>query len=249
MCIKQLLMGSATVGALVLVGGCSSAGSSAASSDPKLPTQSATPTAAPSPAVRPATAARLRKIVLQATDMPGWKASPPDDSSDAPDSEQTELVACVGAQNTDADQIADIESANFGLGDAQISSSASSYAFQSDLDNDLTVLESPKFVPCISRQLKRDLAGAIPAGGRMGTLSVKFAPGSGTGPANVAGTLSATVPITANGRQDLLYIDYVYLTGSFIEAEVDGESLGAPVPAAAMRAAVRAVAARVVAGS
>jgi hypothetical protein len=196
----------------------------------------------------PATAAQLRKIVLQAADMPGWKASPPDDSSDAPDSEQAELVACVGAQNTDADQIADIESENFGLGGAQISSSATSYAFQSDLDSDLTVLESPEFVPCISRQLKRDLAVAIPAGGRMGTLSAKFTPGSGAGPANVAGTLSASVPITANGQQDVFYIDYVYLTGSFIAAEVDGENLGAPVPATAMRAAVRAVATRVAAG-
>jgi hypothetical protein len=246
MSIEQLSIGCAVAGALVALTACGgSSGSSAKSTTTgSSGTRTSTLTASPSPTVTPVTVAQLRKIVLQPTDLPGWKASPPDDSSDSPDSEEADLMACVGAKSTVADQIANVESDNFDLGDAELSASATSYKSQSDLNNDVAVLKSPKFLPCATQQFKQDLATAAPAGGKVGTVSVRFTPGPGTGPANVAGSGRATVPLTVNGQQAMIYIDFVYLTGPLIEAEVDAENIGAPIPAAVLQSAVKAVATR-----
>jgi hypothetical protein len=253
MVVKQLAIGFATAVALVLVAACSSSGSSGPKGS-TVPTGStgsvgsAEPTASPSPTVTPPSTAQLRKIVLQATDLPGWKATPPDDTSDAPDSAQADLVACVGAANTDADQLANVESNKFDLGDVELSASASSYRSPSAVDTDVAILKSPKFLPCIRTQMQEDIATAVPAGSKVGTVSVKFTPGSGTGPANVAGSGQASVPVTVNGQQFTDYVDFVYLTGPLLEVEVDAESPGAPVPAAVLQAAVKAVAGRAAAG-
>ena len=242
--INRFSIGCAVAGVLVLLAGC--AGSSNTKTGPSgsaTTGSSSTPAASPSPTVTPATVAELRKIVLQATDLPGWKPSPaePDSSSS---SDQAQLMACVGAKNTDADQVATTDSDDFGLGDATISSSASSYKSQSDLASDLALLKNPQLVPCVNRQVQKDLASSLPEGASVGTVSVKFTRGSGGGPANVAGSGSAAVPVTVNGQQVTVYIDFVYVTGPLIEAEVDAENVGAPVPAAVLHAAVKAVATR-----
>jgi hypothetical protein len=239
MFIKQLTIGCATAGALVLLAACSSSGSSGTKESTK-------PTASPSPTVTPATKAQLSKIVLQATDMPGWKGSPADPDNN--DNSGSDLAACVGAKNTDPDEVATSESDDFTLGDVTVSSSASSYKSQSDLDNDVAVLKSPKLESCFEREFKTEVATSVPSGTTLGALSVKFTPGPGSGPANVAGTGSVAVPVTANGQQITVYTDIVFITGPLIEAEVDVESDGAPVPAQVLQAAVKAVATRAAAG-
>ena len=191
--------------------------------------------------VTPATEDQLRKIVLQPTDLPGWKASPADPQGNAGSNDT--LAACLSS-GTGGDQVATIESDDFDLGDATIYSSATSYTSRSDLNTDIAMLKSSKFVPCITRQLKEELANSIPAGVSLGTLSVKFTPGSGTGPANVAGSGLASVPVVGSGGRVTAYLSFVYLIGPLIEAEVDGENIGAPVPAAVLQSAVKAVAGR-----
>jgi hypothetical protein len=243
----------ALTGALVLLAGCGSSSSdtkggattSSGTTSSNMPTASSSaPSASPSPTITPATVVQLKKINLQAADLPsGWKAGP--SQSDPSDkSGQAELVKCVGAKNTDADQVATADSADFSLGEASISSSASSYKSQSSLDSDLALLKSPKLIPCFQKQLKKEIATSLPDGASLGAVSVKFTPGPGAGPANVAGSGSATMSVTAGGQQLKVYVSFVYITGPLIEAEVDAESLGSPVPAAVLQAAVKAVADR-----
>jgi hypothetical protein len=241
--IQRISAGCALAGALVLLAGCAGSSGSTTKTGSSGTTTKSTPAASPTPTVTPATVAELRKIVLQATDLPGWKPSPaePDSSSSA---DQAQLMACVGAKNTDADQVATTDSDDFNLGDATISSSASSYKSQSDLDSDLALLKNPKLVPCFNQQFQKYLATSMPEGAGVGAVSVKFTPGSTGGPANVVGSGSAAVPVTVNGQQVTVYIDFVYVTGPLIEAEVDAENVGAPVPAAVLQAAVKAVATR-----
>lgn len=192
---------------------------------------------------------QLKKVVLRAADLPrGWKATPADpDSND--DSSQAELMKCVGGKNTDNDQVATADSDDFVLGDATISSSASSYRSQSSLDSDVAVLKSPKLVPCYNKLLKKELTKALPEGASLGAVSVKFTPGPGSGPANVAGLGSATVAVTVGDQHVKVYINFAYLTGPLMEAEVDAENFGSPVPAAVFQAAVKAVADRAAAGN
>jgi hypothetical protein len=192
---------------------------------------------------------QLKKIVLQAADLPrAWKAHPAtQNSSDS--SEQAQLVKCVGVRNTDADKVATADSNDFVLGTTTISSSASSYKSQSSLANDLAMLKSPKLVPCYNKVLKKELATSLPAGASLGAVSVKFTPGHGTGPANVAGSGSATVSATIGGKNIKVNIGFVYLTGPLMEVEVDADGIGSPVPAAALQAAVKAVAGRAAASN
>jgi hypothetical protein len=191
---------------------------------------------------------QLKKIVLQAADLPSsWKATPAEpDSSDG--SDQAQLLKCIGAKNTDEDQVATADSADYHHGEATISSSATSYKSQSDLDNDTALLKSPKLTPCLTRLLKRQLATALPKGATLGGVSVKFTPGHGAGPANVVGSGLATLTVAANGQHVKVYVNFVYVTGPLIEVEVDAENLGSPVPAAVLQSAVKAVAERAATG-
>lgn len=265
MSTKHTVTVCALTGALVLLTGCGSSSSDAksgtttsagtsASNSATTPssapaTSSSAPAASPSPTVTPATVVQLKKIVLQAADLPrGWKATPPESSSDD-STGQAELMKCIGAKNTDDDQVATVDSSDFHLGDATISSSASSYKSQSSLDSDTALLKSPKLVPCYTKLLKKELGSSLPQGASLGAVSIKFTPGAGSGPANVAGSGAATVGVTVSGQSLKVYINFVYITGPLMELEVDAENLGAPVPAAALQAAVKAVADRAAASS
>lgn len=235
MSLTRVSSACALAGVLVLLAGCGSSSSSSAGGT----TASST---SPSPTHTPATVVQLKKIVLQPGDLPSaWKASAAEsDSSQG----EGELAKCVGGKNTDSDQVASTDSDDYSLGDATISSSASSYKSQSDVDSDVALLKSPKLTACANQVFKKDLASSMPEGSSLGTLSVKFTPGPGAGPANVAGAGSVSVPITASGQQAMVYVDFVFVTGSLMEAEVDAENVGAPVPAAVLQAAVKAVADR-----
>jgi hypothetical protein len=191
---------------------------------------------------------QLKKIALQPADLPSsWKAAPAQpDSSDS--SGQAQMMKCIGAKNTDEDRVATADSDDYTHGDATISSSATSYKSQSDLDNDTALLKSPKLTQCFTKLLKQQAGMGLPKGATLGPVSVKFTPGRGAGPANVVGSGSAAMLVTANGQHVKVYVNFVYLTGPLIEAEVDAENVGSPVPAAALQSAVKAVADRTAAG-
>lgn len=250
-----LRVSSACVIALVLLAGCGSSSDSAGSAPHSADSSSShsadspsvssnTPTASPTPTVTPATGVQLKKIVLRPGDLPSsWKAAPaqPDSSSS---SDQAELTRCTGGRNTDKDQVATTDSDDYSFGNATISSSATSYKSRSDLDSDLALLKSPKLATCYNQLLKKQLRTSMPKGAGLGAVSVRFTPGPGAGPANVAGSGSATVSVSVGGQHVKVYVNFVYLTGPLIEAEVDAENVGSPVPAGVLQAAVKAVAHR-----
>jgi hypothetical protein len=208
-------------------------------SSPKSPSASA---------ATPASLSQLKKIVLQATDLPsGWKGTPyqPDSSDSA---NNAALVQCVGARNTDSDKVAEAHSDDFALGDASISSSASSYRSQSDLDSDIAMLHSPKLSPCFEQMMKTQLAASLPAGSTIDSASIKITPGSAGGPANVVATGTGTIKVRVNGQQVPVYLTVAFITGPLIEAEVDTENVGAPMPASVVNPLVATVATRAVKG-
>lgn len=93
---------------------------------------------------------QLQLIVLQPADLSaGWKGTPyqPDPSEAA---DQAAFAKCVGVRSTDADK-AEANSDDFARGDATVSSSATSFRSQSDVDADVAALHSPKLSTCEER--------------------------------------------------------------------------------------------------
>jgi hypothetical protein len=211
------------------------------SSSPKTPSASATPSATP------ASLSQLKKIVLRTADFPaGWKGSAyqPDPNESA---ENAALAKCVGARDTDSDKVAEANSDNFSLADASISSSATSYRSPSDLTTDVGILHSPKVSPCFEQMLKSQLGTALP-GATVKSGSLKITPGSAGAPANVVATGSGTFKIEYSGQLVPVYLTVAFITGPLIEAEIDTENIGAPVPASVVNPLVAAMATRAAKG-
>jgi hypothetical protein len=199
-------------------------------------------------AAKPASLSQLKKIVLLPADLPsGWKGTSyqpdPNDSAN-----NAALVKCVGARNTDNDKVAEAHSDDFALGAAGISSSATSYRSQSDLNADVTMLHSPKLSPCFGQMMKKELAASLPAGSTTESASIKITPGSAGGPANVVATGTGTIKVRVNGQQVPVYLTVAFITGPLIEAEVDAENVGTPVPASVVNPLVATAATRAVKG-
>lgn len=202
----------------------------------------------PHVAAKPATLAQLKKIVLVSKDLPrGWKGSPyqagPNDSAN-----NAAFMRCVGARDTDSDKVAEANSDDFNLGNASISSSATSYRSQSDLNNDEGALRSPKISPCFEQMMKKQLAASLPAGATTESASIKITPGSAGGPANVIATGSGSVKVRVSGQEIKVYLTVAFIVGPLIEAEVDTTNVGAPVPASVVKPLVATVANRAVKG-
>jgi hypothetical protein len=231
---------------VVLLAGCSSSSSKTTSTASNNPT----PSSSSSPAVpaTPASLAQLQKIVLQTAELPAsWKGTPY--KADPTDSAiQGALVRCVGVRNTDAEKVFTAHSPGFTLGDVSISSSAASYRSQSDIDNDVAMMKSPKLSPCYEQLVRERLPATLPAGATIDSVSLKFTPGSAGGPSNVVATGKGIIKVTVNGKQVAIYQSIAFITGPLIEAQVVTGSFGVPVPASMVNPLVATVAARAAQG-
>ena len=232
------LLGVCAVGCTVaVVAACGSSSPKSSSTSTGSPATSAS-------AAAPDSLSQLKKIVLQPADLPsGWKAVPyqPDPSATA---NNAALVKCVGGRNTNSDKVAEAHSDGFTLGNANISSSASSYRSQSDLDADVAMLHSPRLSPCFRQLIKKQLAATLPAGATIKSASFKVTPGSAGGPANIIATGAGIIKVGVNGQQVRVYLAIGFITGPLIEAEVDTENVGTPVPATVVNPLFAAVATR-----
>ena len=226
---------------VAVLASCSSSSSKTTTSTVASPSSSS-PTAPPS--ASPASQSELAKIVLQPSDLPaGWTSTPYQvDPNEA--AELAALMRCLGLPNTASDKVAEANSDDFHLGDASVSSSASSYRSQSAVDSNVAALHSSKFSSCLAQQLKQLIAPQLPAGAAIESVSVKVTPGSAGGPANVVGTGAVTMKISLGGQQAALYLTVAYIIGPLIQADVDSQNTGAPVPASLMDSLVAAVANR-----
>jgi hypothetical protein len=219
-------------------------GSSSTSSSTAASASSASASKTATPAATPATLSQLQNIVLRPSDLPvGWKGTPyVPDANDPADS--AALMKCIGARDTESDQVADAHSDDFNLGNATISSDASSYRSQSDLDSDVTALHSPKLSACFTQELKKEL----PVGSTFESSSLKITPGSAGGPSNVVATGGGVIDIEDGGQQIAVYVTVDFITGPLIQAQVDAENVGAAVPASVVNPLVAAVASRAAKG-
>jgi hypothetical protein len=218
------------------------------SSSPKSPSTSSGSPATSASAATPASLSQLKKIVLQPADLPpGWKGvhyqPGPNDSAN-----NAALVKCVGGRNTDSDKVAEAHSDDFDLGNASISSSAASYRSRSDLVADVAMLHSPRLSLCFKQLTKKQLEAAFPAGTKIKSASIKITPGSAGGPANVVATGTGTIKVRVNGQHVSVYLTVAFITGPLIEAEVDTENVGTPVPAPVVSPLVATVATRAAKG-
>jgi hypothetical protein len=208
------------------------------------PVSSSSP-AKPTPAATPDTLSQLKKLVLQPADLPsGWKgavhqADPTEAAEDA------SMYKCIGVPNTDSDKIAEADSDDFSLGNATISSSASSYRSQSDLASDITMLHSPKLSSCLGQLLTKGLATSLPAGSKVQQTMFKITPGSAGAPANVVATGTGTFKVELDGQEIPFYMTEAFITGPLIEADVFTLNVNAPVPASVVKPLVATVATRV----
>jgi hypothetical protein len=251
--VSRLIPVCAVACAVTLFAACTSSSSKAPSTpsaSPTAPSSSSAPlsssSAAPSSAT-PAPLTQLKKIVLASADLPaGWKGTPyAADPTDA--AFNAAMAKCTGSPNTEPDKVAEAHSDDFALGDAGISSSAASYRSQRDLDADVAMVRSPKLAACY-KQVTEKLATGLPAGTTIDSVSAKFAPGPGAGPANVVATGAVTLKFTASGQQVELYLTVAFIIGPLIQAEVDTNNVGKPLSASVVNSAVAAVADRAAKG-
>jgi len=248
MCAKSILAVCAVACSGVVLAACSSSSSTTSSTSGLGPPASTSTPEASSSSAAPASLSQLRTIVLHAADLPsGWKGTPyRSDPNDA--ANQAALVSCVGARNTAGDKIAEAHSDDFALGDATISSSASSYRSQSDLETDVAILHSPKLPPCYDQLIRKQLATSLPAGTTIESESIKITPTSAGGPANVVATGTGTIAVSVNGQHVPVYLTVAFIIGPLIQAEVDTENVGTPVPQSVVTSVVATVAARAAKG-
>ena len=258
MATRPLILGCLGVLAVVVcacssgTGTAQSTSGSATATTP--PTAAATTSAAASsssrsssaaaPTVSPAGADQLTPIVLRATDLPtGWRgtAYKPDPADAATNAA---FAACLGARNTSLDQVADVHSQNFSMGNATLSSDAASYPSSDDLAADRALLTNAKYPSCFEAGLRAALGKALPAGATISSIDAKVTPGAGGGPSNVAGTVAATVTVVDAGLTRTFYSTTVVIMGPLIETTLSFSNLALPVPAALQATLIGEVAAR-----
>jgi hypothetical protein len=187
---------------------------------------------------------RLTAIALQPADLPaGWvgTAYVPDPNSVAVDAA---MVSCVGGRNTYTDETGDSNSPDYSLGNATISSDATSFRSQADVTNDTAIIKSPKMSACYQKAAAVQVAGSLPPGATLDSTSIAIVPGAGGGPSNVIATAVGKVSVTISGKVSVVYVSAAFIVGPLTEAEVDFTSLGAPVATSITRSLIAKVAAR-----
>lgn len=233
---------------LAACGSSSPKATSTGSSAPPSTSSSPSPTASSSAATAPASLAALRKIVLQPGDLPaGWNGTPyradPHDAAN-----NAAMMRCLGVPDTSKDKVAEIHSQDFGLGNSNVSSAAATFKSQKDLDLDIASLRNAKVPTCIDQLMRTQMASSLPAGASIASESFKVTPSPAGVPANVVASVQGTIKVTASGQQFAVYVTIAFITGPLIEAQVDSENLGAPLPASLLNGLVSAVAKRAAQG-
>ncbi len=205
---------------------------------------SVAPSGSAAPSSAPTGSKALKAIPLQGTDLPAGYTATPYKADPSDKADQAALVTCVGGKDTSTDKTADANSATFTKGDLRISSSATKYKSQSDLDADIAILKSSKVSACYETLFKSKLASSLPAGATVQSVSIKIIPGAAGGPGNVVGKGAGKITVTAGGSKQEIYVSVAFITGPLIEAEVDFTSVGVPVTSAVQADLVAKVAKR-----
>ncbi len=233
----------AGIGAVIVIAGGGTAYALAGHGSSPSPASSSNPAKLAATA-KPATLSQLKKVVLQSAELPaGWKGTPHQaDPNEA--AEDATLYECLGQRSTYGDQVAEADSDDFALGNATISSSATSYRSQSDVNTDLVMLRSPKLPTCFGQSITKELAGSLPAGTTVKSTSLSITLASAGSPANISATGTAIIKVEVSGQEVPIYMTIAFITGPLIEGEVDAVNGNTPVPASVVKPLAAAMAAR-----
>lgn len=196
----------------------------------------------------PLDAAKLKALLLTQNDVPsGWTASPSKSSPADQAQAQAKLVACLGVPDPDAHKVAETDSDNYDLDNSEISSSATSYRSQADIDQAATLFTNPKAPSCYKALFKEEITKDLPAGASIDSLDVTVTPGANGGPDNVIAKADASITVTAQGQTVQFVINTWFIKGHQVGAEVDFFGFGKPIDDTIQATALKAVADRVAA--
>jgi hypothetical protein len=168
--------------------------------------------------------------------------TPSDPDPDAA-AESASLAQCTGGHDNYADETGDSSSDDYSLGNATISSDATSFRSQDDVADDIAIIKSPKVNDCYVKLFESE-GGGLPASATLNSMSFLVTPGSAGGPSNVVATGAGKINVTVSGQVVDVYINVAFMTGPSIEAEVDFENVGTPVPASVRAPLIAKVATR-----
>ncbi len=245
---RTLLIAAAAVLVAVSLTACSgsakTAASSAASTTAAATSAGSTTSTSSSPTTA-ATSAQLAALVLQASEVPTGYTGTPYQASPTDAADHAAFAACAGVPDSAPHQVAEVHSADFAKSNASISSQATSFASQSDVDSDVSALTGSKAQSCFKSLLTAQVKSGLPAGTTVGDLQVAVTPGPRGGPANLVAFATAKVTVTRGGTSTPVYVDAAFLKGPQIEAEVDFQNVGAEFDSTIGQALVEKVAARV----
>lgn len=182
-------------------------------------------TTAPDPAANKAAA---RSLLLFQSDLPaGWKATPhEDDPGDAV--VQKKLADCAGASDPSR-AIANLDSPDFDLGDAEVSSSVDVVATLADFEKDVAALKSSKYVACVKQLFGTELERQIRQEAPDATFDdVSLARVASPTYGDVTVVLKGTVTLTVKGQAVVFYLsDYAYGRGR-TEVDLNFFNIGRP---------------------
>jgi hypothetical protein len=196
-------------------------------------------------AVKPPSHAALASIGVQAADLPsGWTAVKPDASSDSSDV-QNQVTTCEGgAKMNAANKIETVDSDDFTQKDDTISSTATSYKTQTEVENRLAVILSPKADSCFSQAFKNQLSTTLPADATIGDVSFHITSGSSGGADNIVGSAAGSVTLTEQGQTTTLYLNDSFIKGPLLGVTVQFTGIGQPIDVAVQKQVIEKVAAR-----
>jgi hypothetical protein len=210
----------------------------------------------------PPTHKRLTKVVLRSTDLPrGWKGTrtvhdAPKQSAEEQAAIEKSLATCLkvppsitnkrGADSSDT--VAEAESADFELGDAVISSSATSYRTHRAINEGVLMLRNPKVRKCAEKMFASTFKSVLASTATVTSVTVTITLKSAADPdalvARCVGKLTLRGP---TGKRATLYLNIAFIAGTLVEVDLYAFSVNRKFPDAVMRRAVEAVANRVAA--
>ena len=220
----KALLATALAGTLVAAAACSSSGGSS-----KAPSK-----------------ATLQKVVVQQSDLPsGWKGSPPSIEASQVGNVVSAVYTCIGGTTiNNKNEIEQVNGDDFTQGQNTISSSATSFKTQQEIDNRVKLLLDPKADACFTSTLKSTLGKVVP-GAKVASAQVHVVKGYPGAPSNVAASATAQLALSIAGQTEPIYLSAAFIKGTLLGATVEFLGVGSPIDASVQTKAVTDVANRV----
>lgn len=205
---------------VVLLSACSNTSSVTHSKPP--------PTVVPRVAsATPPSAAMLRELLLNASDMPaGWAATPHKADPKAT-AENAAQAACLSVPDVQKDRVADVYSPSFALSGANVTSEAISFRSEDFTAADVASLRSTKWASCLNAALRRSLPATLPSGMTITSLMSKATSAGTTG---ILGYSDTILVVSYKGGRFSIYSRSVYIDQNLHAIVLTFTDPGQPFP-------------------